>query len=72
MAIPVSDKELALWIKAFNERCGYSPTVREICEAFGWRSASTGHIALNRAIKNGFVSVEAPQRRRKLIVRAGL
>lgn len=65
--IPVDDKELARWIRSFNEKCGYSPNVREICEAFGWRSSSTGHAALNRLIQKGYVTVGSPSRRQLVV-----
>lgn len=71
MPIPATDEEIALWIKAFQARSGYSPTIREMCEAFGWRSSSTGHVALGRLIKKGFVKVVKPARRELLVTLKG-
>lgn len=62
-AADVDELAVARWIDGFNKEHGYSPSVRELCAGFGWRSSSTGHDALERCIRLGYVEVVAPQRR---------
>lgn len=33
-------REVLAWIRAFIAANGYSPTVREICDGFGWASTN--------------------------------
>ena len=61
------DTEVALWIHQFKESHGYSPTIREACEQFGWKSPSTGHAAFKRMEKKGLIKM-SDKRRREITV----
>jgi SOS-response transcriptional repressor LexA len=40
--------EVLAWIDAYCVRHGYSPTIREICTAFEWRSPNAAALHLER------------------------
>jgi len=49
-------KEIFEFIKSFFEENGYSPSVREICEATKLRSSSTVHSYLNKLENEGLIT----------------
>jgi repressor LexA len=44
------------FIVDWNDRRGYSPTVREISAAFGWKTTANVHQHLERMERDGLVS----------------
>jgi repressor LexA len=58
-----TDRELAEFIWRYGQEHGYSPSVRDLCEAFGWRSSSTGHDRMKRLEQNGIISIGLKARR---------
>jgi repressor LexA len=48
-------KEVLAWIREFIAANGYSPTVREICDGFGWASTNAVMPHLYRLRRHGLV-----------------
>lgn len=63
-----TDVEIALWIADFNASHGYSPTLREAQEHFGWKSVSTAHVRFEALQHIGMIRVSNPLRRRAIEV----
>lgn len=43
------------WIRDYMRANGWSPSVREICEGFGWVSSSSGYLHLVSLERDGFL-----------------
>lgn len=46
-----SDAELVKFVKHYSAENGYPPNVREICDALGYESTSTGQARIARLIR---------------------
>lgn len=64
-----TDEELVRFIGAYCEDRGYSPSVRELCERFGYKSTSTIHYKLSRLRERGLISYEPTFPRTVRVVR---
>jgi repressor LexA len=54
-ATPEKQQQILAFIEQFSAREGYSPSVREICDATGIRSTSTVHAYLKRLEDDGYI-----------------
>lgn len=47
--------EVYMEIKYYIEKYGFSPTIRELCEALGLKSVATVHYHLKNLKENGYI-----------------
>lgn len=63
--------EVLGWIAAYHDERGYSPTVREMCEAFSWSSPNSCQQHLERLGRAGLLEVLPARSRTARVTEAG-
>lgn len=62
-----AESQVLSCIEEFSKRNGFSPTVREIQQALGYRSTSTVHRYIKQLAASGLISYE-PAKPRTMVV----
>ncbi|MFA5657973.1 MAG: helix-turn-helix domain-containing protein, partial [Oscillospiraceae bacterium] len=57
MRLTEKDRLVFEFIKSRSED-GFVPTIREICEEFGFKSTSTAHRSINSLVEHGLIEKE--------------
>lgn len=63
--------ELLTWIAGYCDERGYSPTVREMCRAFGWTSPNACMQHLHRLVRCGLLELVPTLCRTARVTEAG-
>ena len=64
-------RSILRWIEAFCLSHGYSPTFRELCDAFGWKSPNAAAEHLRRLARRQLVEVSPGLSRTMRVTEAG-
>ncbi|MBW1999483.1 MAG: transcriptional repressor LexA [Deltaproteobacteria bacterium] len=63
-------EEILKFLIDFNSEHGFPPTVRELCDFFGFKSLNTGHFHLRSLEKKGYIQIHSGKGRGITLTRA--
>lgn len=66
-----SDRRVAEFIRRHSAEHGFPPTVREICDAVGYSSVSTGQARIRRLVRQGMLRQRPGSPRSLTVTEAG-